>query len=139
MTREQLDSSFEQTWAFMEKVAKRKCRLPEDAMDMVQGCYVWVAGNHFYESVPHQYAYRKWKQWLLTYMSRTLQQQHARKAAEKVFESTEGNDGFAVEALTSLESEQVVEDYLEGQATKEQRYRKRQMVKALLPPEEAAH
>ncbi len=51
----------------------------------------------------------------------------------------EGNDGFAVEALTSLESEQVVEDYLEGQATKEQRYRKRQMVKALLPPEEAAH
>jgi len=112
MTRQQLDETFTQHYNYLVRTARKKCPLPDDAMDLVHTVYATACSRNEYTNVPLHHA-RSW--WTFKLREINTEQGKVRRKVRQVEEAFGHEYGQPVEQeLSEMDGCEVMEEYWKG-------------------------
>lgn len=112
MTREELDSTFEQHYNYLVRTAKRKCPLQEDAMDLVHTTYTVVCARQEYQNVDLKLAKSWWTFKLREVNTGQGKERRRSRQVEEAFGQEYGQP--VVQELSETDGCEVMEEYWKG-------------------------
>jgi DNA-directed RNA polymerase specialized sigma24 family protein len=109
MTREELDETFTKYYEELVRAAQRRCKVVDDARDLVNTLFIRAASGTEYLGVPHQHIRKWWHFRLRDFIGVDTKRQGRVRVAEERFHS---NIGEQVDIeLTEAAGKALVEGY----------------------------
>lgn len=127
MTRQELDSSFEEHYRVLIKMAKQRCELAEDAMDVVHTTYARMCDGTEYMNIPLEIARTWWVHKVREIRSRQHAKTVSTRQAERVFAASLGET--VEQELVGVLGEEVLVERWQGMTRKQQERMRKKFTK----------